>query len=315
MDLVKLRIQQFTRVEDFVQELESLVSHALQKESVGKDDEAFHPRYYAYFVEELERVGWSNIHAVNDELTVVTLVTRDERGVEHRCTVEFSPASYQAEPPKVTALLPEEIPQVEHTGAGVLLRIFRLLEGKVKQYSDLWAMLDDFDRHTWVIEPKTPDPSITYRRVVLEENCSVQIQVSAHSPRSICDCKFLGKDSVVKPLMERFNRQAHQWDWEKTVRENLCVVLGITFPKPQAKEEETFKEECGICYMFELPTEDEKVVLPNQYCGKCGRPYHTYCLSEWLRSLPSTHRSFDTMFGKCVYCSTEIKVQQDGVAS
>ena len=311
MKLVNLRIQQFSGVEEFVREIESLISVALQNESETSTSESFYPRYYIYLVDELEHLGWQHVDHVNDELTLVKLTHKDRRGVEHLCAVEFNPSQYQTQPPKIAAVLPEDFPETATCGSGTLFNVFKVLEAKVEQYQDLWAMLDELDAETWVIEPKTPDPSATYRRIVLEENCSVQIRLNVQSPRSICDCKFLGKDSIVKPLLERFNREAHQWDWKLTVFQNLSNVLGIKFPQKEAKSDETFQEECGICYMSEIPGPNGSVSLPSQYCGKCGRPYHTFCLSEWLRSLPSTHRSFDTMFGKCVYCSTEIKVQQE----
>ena len=51
-------------------------------------------------------------------------------------------------------------------------------------------------------------------------------------------------------------------------------------------------------------------LIPNFACqnARCGRPFHRACLQLWLQALPSTRRSFDTMFGKCPYCSAALSL-------
>ena len=55
--------------------------------------------------------------------------------------------------------------------------------------------------------------------------------------------------------------------------------------------------ECGICYTLRLGDDQ---ALPDKVCDepRCGKPFHRACLSEWLRSNPTTRQSFDTLFGK-----------------
>jgi len=81
--------------------------------------------------------------------------------------------------------------------------------------------------------------------------------------------------------------------------------------------------ECGICYSYRLPVADKKEApgaastgggeqgeMPDRMCdnAKCGRPYHRACLVEWLRAIPNTQQSFNTLFGKCPYCQSPITV-------
>jgi len=68
-------------------------------------------------------------------------------------------------------------------------------------------------------------------------------------------------------------------------------------------EEERSSMECGICYAHK-----QNGLLPDKAC-ECGRMYHTTCLLEWIQSLPNTKRSFDTLFGKCLYCTQPITVK------
>lgn len=308
MTAVQLRIKQFSSVNELVEELEGIVTEAHNTICVNPTAE-FAPDYYAYLVNELEQVGWKNIHDVNEELTKITLIQKTVLGCVHYCTVEFNPSSYKTTCASLNTQLPEEMKLSEMGREGLLSSVLKMFSERLKQYEELWLMLQDLDDNTWVLEPKTPNPSDINRRIVLENNCSIEIELSVDSPRSICDCRFLGKDIVVKPLLERFNRNAHKWNWELTVRENLIGILETTFPSKQKQALESIQKECGICYTFRYPLEDGTTKLPDQYCGKCGRPYHVLCLSEWLRSLPSTHQSFDTLFGTCIYCSSEISVR------
>lgn len=49
---------------------------------------------------------------------------------------------------------------------------------------------------------------------------------------------------------------------------------------------------------------------PNVTCpaALCGRAFHAACLAEWLGSLPSSRRVFDTIFGSCPFCQGPIGV-------
>lgn len=50
--------------------------------------------------------------------------------------------------------------------------------------------------------------------------------------------------------------------------------------------------------------------VPNVTCpaALCGRAFHAACLAEWLGSVPSSRRVFDTIFGSCPFCQGPIGV-------
>lgn len=97
----------------------------------------------------------------------------------------------------------------------------------------------------------------------------------------------------------------HSWDQAKTPRENLQAILRLEFPSPVSSEKEEFSMECGICYAEELAS-----ALPDRICDntKCARAFHTQCLYEWLKALPTSRSSFNTVFGTCPYCTEALTV-------
>jgi E3 ubiquitin-protein ligase FANCL len=134
-------------------------------------------------------------------------------------------------------------------------------------------------------------------------HCSLQVTVDANRPRATPVCSFMGADSITGPLREQFNKNLHKWNSKMTLRENLESLLGIKFPSPKTSQKEEFSVECGICYSYRLDN-----ALPDRVCDnqKCGKPFHRTCLFEWLRAIPSSRQSFDTIFGECPYCSSPI---------
>lgn len=107
-------------------------------------------------------------------------------------------------------------------------------------------------------------------------------------------------------------------DPQRTVRQNLELVLGHTFPqKTGAAEDSAFTTECGICYSYLLPSGDKIAAsdsIPDQVCPneKCARMYHFDCLVSWLQSVPSNKSSFGTLFGNCPYCQGAISARTFG---
>ena len=108
---------------------------------------------------------------------------------------------------------------------------------------------------------------------------------------------------------ERLNKMIHLWDTSGDMmpRENLERVLEIKLPRAKhgGEAEDELSMECGICYAYRLGD-----LVPDTACDRaeCAKPYHRECLVEWLRALPDTRQSFNTLFGKCVYCELPITV-------
>ncbi|KAK4752527.1 hypothetical protein SAY87_021325 [Trapa incisa] len=141
------------------------------------------------------------------------------------------------------------------------------------------------------------------------------LSVSAHNPRSLPECRFLGPDSSISTLRMLWGRNCKKWMEEKPFVDNLAYVFGFQLPKPPEIVQRDNEAECGICYSQCLPLDDE--VEGNRWCGidytcdnsKCSRGFHNLCLVEWLRSISTTRQSFDVLFGNCPYCCEPIAVK------
>ena len=71
--------------------------------------------------------------------------------------------------------------------------------------------MEDFDNHTWVLEPDKPKRSDLMRRIALGNHCSLQIDVDAKNPRGICECRLFGNEKTVGPLQDLLNKNLMRW--------------------------------------------------------------------------------------------------------
>ena len=163
-------------------------------------------------------------------------------------------------------------------------------------------------RRCQILEPAVASYADTYRRIAVGRHSSVAITVDPQHPTAIPEIRFLGAESVIRPLNDSLNRHLLQWDFGRSLLDNLLHVLGLeAFPRPEdrrAADEDAV--ECGICYVYHLDGASPDRVCENP---KCSRPFHSACLAEWLRAVPGTRQSFDTLFGECVYCQESITVK------
>jgi E3 ubiquitin-protein ligase FANCL len=190
--------------------------------------------------------------------------------------------------------------------------------------------------------PKRPPRHTTHRRVAMAPHASILLRgFDPRTPYAVPSfIRFFGRESAVAPFRARFNRTVqYAWDasGETSLRRNLEVVLGIPLPCPTATSaslENTnhrvytssngrgrFIEECAICYTHRLSSYGPLVLrksrassndtIPEVVCPnlRCGRVFHNFCLSEWLRGLPGASRSFQSLFGHCPYCFEAITAQ------
>lgn len=193
----------------------------------------------------------------------------------------------------------------------------------ISSYHDVWTELDEIDREAWVIEPEAPTRANLHRRLALGPRSSVQVTLdpSPGCARAVPEIRFFGSEAAVAPLRASLNRALHAWSLSRSVVENLRGMLGVNLPSADDAREAKAKaasgeggEEgdsgqsapCAICYAYTLDDEIPAVVCDNVHCA---RPYHRACLLEWLRALPESRTSFDTVFGACPYCSEAISAK------
>ncbi|XP_006817054.1 E3 ubiquitin-protein ligase FANCL-like [Saccoglossus kowalevskii] len=199
------------------------------------------------------------------------------------------------------------IQQIEDIGWDSTLQdIYHQFSQELEKYQDYFDIIDEIDGKTWVLEPENPSYASTLRRIALGSSSSLQIDIDPFHPRVLPECRFLGADHVVNPLRDKLNANLERWDPLQSALMNLHNIIQIEFPSPSKIQKQDFSMECGICYSYRLET-----TIPDKVCEdpRCGQPFHQTCLYEWLRALPSSRQSFNTIFGECPYCSKPITVK------
>lgn len=270
--------------------------------------------FYESLLAELGEVGWENVAGIDESMRNVQLRARDEAGRFHVLSVAL-PLEYPTAAPKVTASLPEEFSVTSWSrGSSGLSNVLVQFRVAVARYQSLFDALDDIDANCWVLEPERPLRSELYRRIAIGKHSSLRIELDARAPtRAVPECRFLGSEAAVGPLRAKLNENMSAWvpSGDVMPRLNLEAVLGLSLPPPLTKagdgETQDTGLECGICYAYRL--EDR---VPEVACDRieCARPYHRACLVEWLKALPNTRKSFDTLFGTCPYCEHHISVSE-----
>jgi E3 ubiquitin-protein ligase FANCL len=265
--------------------------------------------YYEGLLRELDNIGWSHVHEIDETMRHIKLSAEDVSKRVHVVSLAL-PVEYPDSPPRVSAALPEQF-TMQWTRGLNLCAVLDQFRDVLKLYQDIFDIMDDLDERCWVLEPERPLRSDVYRRIALGKHCSLRIELDPRAPhRAIPECRFLGSDAAVGPLRDSLNSNMHLWDTSGKVnlRDNLQNVLGSRLPEarnPADLSSQDMGLECGICYSYRL-----NEMVPDVACdrGTCAKPFHRTCLVEWLKALPDTRQSFETLFGACPYCDFHISV-------
>ncbi|XP_052354520.1 E3 ubiquitin-protein ligase FANCL isoform X4 [Oncorhynchus keta] len=242
--------------------------------------------------------------SIDTEFRTLRLRAEDSSGRQHVVTVKLKP-KHPVEAPWCSADLPVPLAMTwtPQSSLGHVHTQFLLL---LESLAEFWAVLDEIDEKTWVLEPEKPSRADTMRRIAIANNVSIKVEVDTQHPKMLPECCLLGAEHVVTPLRNKLNANMHLWNPDCSILQNLRDVLEIEFPSPATHEKSSFSAECGICYAYRLES-----AIPDQVCNdpRCGQPFHQACLYEWLRGLPSSRQSFNIVFGECPYCSKPITVK------
>lgn len=302
--VIKQRLTQSVDLPSFLLELKSILEKLLGCQKSEKI--VSQPHVYTHLVKELETIGWEKLAYVDPSFQVFKFVARDIKDREHVVTIHLSPQHPLVAPTCTTDLPGQRFAFTWPSQSHPLQQLYYQFQQVLSQYEDFWDMLDEVDSNTWVLEPDHPSRSCTSRRIALGNNASLHIDLNPANPRLLPECRFMGADNVIVPLREHLNVNIQSWNPQLSVLTNLESLLGQKFPSPSTTKKEDFSMECGICYAYRLND-----LIPDKACddSRCGQPFHSLCLYEWLRALSSSRQSFNMVFGECPYCSKPITVK------
>lgn len=313
--IVERLLESCESVSDFLLNLRLLVSRATAVTST-KDNCRRLPSsdLYLRLFNELSQVGWERISSISEDLKEITFELVDPRERKHflRCVLT---EEYPYQAPSCFIEAPGTFCFSWYKGSQPetdnLAHIYKHCMQFILEQQELFDVLDDWDRNTWILEPVQELRKSLYRRIALDSRCSLWMEISPQCPRGIPNLRFLGPEKSTALLRTRLGETLEKWKSQFYPRENFEKLMNITFPpKPNNTQEdnENCPLECGICYSGWLSA----IGAPDIVCERetCGRYYHTTCLYEWLRSLPDAHQSFDVYFGECPYCMQPIRVRK-----
>mmetsp|Transcript_47957 Transcript_47957/g.94170 ORF Transcript_47957/g.94170 Transcript_47957/m.94170 type:complete len:278 (+) Transcript_47957:32-865(+) len=265
----------------------------------------------------------------------LSLCLLDKAGRQHTLDVHL-PDEYPNSPPTCSADLPVLFQPVwDADSQNRLVSLVQQFRAVLDQFQDFWRVTDDWETHTWVLEPAKPSRSQCMRRIAVGKAVSVSVDLDPLHPYALSQCKFFGPETAVEQLEQKLQQNLHLWrspdstlttgvglglqqadegqqeafSRPVTPRENLETVLEIQFPQPSKINKEEYNIECGVCYTFQLGQEVPDSVCDNTKCARC---FHRSCLYDWLRALPTSRQSFGTIFGNCPYCSNPLTVDDSG---
>jgi E3 ubiquitin-protein ligase FANCL len=264
-DLVIERLESADSPESFLEELQHIVDRVIisnsmssTPSSVGSTKQFANPKD---LIIGLQRVGWENVIEVADDLKYCVLQCIDIRNRKHQIRIE--PVTADGVPvimfdlPCKNDIFQEVISPLQQRQILLEMLFHKLYEkfvSLVNSFQDLWDALEDIDRHCWVIEPEKPSRSCSFRRIVLEKNCTMQIDLNPENCLTEpCSCTFYGSNSVTEALQLKFmERSRSEWNTDRSPRENIEAILMLALPSKQLQKTEDFGLECGICYTFKI---------------------------------------------------------------
>lgn len=251
-------------------------------------------------MKEFDEIGWDKISNLKPDLHSMTININDSFNRYHKLYITL-PYNYNTETIKIKADIPEQIDNNYYINE--ISNIIEFYRNAFDKYNDFWSQLEELDKKTWVIEPINPPRSSNYRRIIIEKKCSIHIQINPNNPRSFPIYQFMGSDELVQKWTKILINRHHLWNFNNSIYDNLKKILNIEFPQKEKMSLSDISEACGICYSHYLEINDgdtKEMLLPDKQCknAKCSQPYHYKCLFEWLRSLTTTKKSFNYLYGK-----------------
>ncbi|XP_051141453.1 uncharacterized protein LOC127258592 isoform X2 [Andrographis paniculata] len=261
---------------------------------------------------EIEEVGWENLVRLGNDLTFLCFRVMDSKGRQHILEITLD-ETYPRRPPSVSVGLPYNF-NLEWFPKSKLRDVVQQFQRHVDQLHDFSTTMDDIDRFL-VTEPINSHHAASSRHIKIGHDCYVVVSINVDDPLSLPECRFLGSDAAVNTLMKMWKRNSKRWDRGKPFPENFEHVFDSPSLQQPCAEKNKEQVECGICYSQYLPIDDElgaKSGSATDYTcenAHCNRAFHTICLVDWLRSITTTRRSFDVLFGNCPYCSDPVAVK------
>ena len=131
----------------------------------GKDKRYFNLALDEETANMVEELGWNEIQSINKSLQQLTISIKDPSNRPHDIIITF-PATYPKGKPIVNIALPRE-QVIKWKDENSIQQIIIIMKEVLKEYNEVWNVLEDFDKNCIVLDPSKPTFSHSYRRLYL----------------------------------------------------------------------------------------------------------------------------------------------------
>eukprot|EP01038_Epipyxis_sp_PR26KG_P005536 gene5536-7654_t len=292
-------------------------------------------------IKELNELGWKYIEDLNDDLSVIVLNFQDLDQCHHLVKLYFNKnigkeevlktdiysLSVTIEADLAWSIIPNRSDGVINFHEGLLKKIKLEFDNGVFKYRQYLQVVRDLHKECYVIQPDSLKYSYLFRRIMLDDTNAIEFKLDPIHPNQISKVQFYANGVISKERGIKMYNNLHLWVSANSIKDNLESVLQLKLPLPIQHSSSIViqncfdceEKECGICYstsyhpidLNENIQKSEKIdqtTIITCVNVKCNRIYHSLCLLDWLKAVPTNKISFGHVYGKCLYC-------QEGIAA
>ncbi|KAG2221802.1 hypothetical protein INT45_013298 [Circinella minor] len=318
------RLDQLDDITLFLSELQTIIEEYVsinKSSSLNNNNNKMNSstiQRYKTIMSELKEIGFDKVVHINDTLDHIIFEISDNE-IRHPLKIYIS-STYPLTPLKLeldgptlstplTTTITSSSTETTRTTHSNLYSAIQYYNEWIKIYRDYFICMNELDQNTRILDPDQPMGKDTFRRIALKGHCSLHLELDSIYPRNgLKAMRFYGSEKNIKSFQQLWENKSQQWDNRQSPYQNLYIIFkDQLMPKvfDNQKEDTSSDVECAICYAYKLEHIELGLLTPDIICtnDQCNRGFHPTCISEWLRSNPTTTRSFNMLFGKCPYCS------------
>ncbi|KAF2363701.1 Fanconi anemia complex subunit FancL WD-repeat containing domain [Trinorchestia longiramus] len=248
-----------------------LLENSLASETAATQED----KDWQHLISELDIIGWQRIENVTADLQSFCVRSMCGKHVLKCCI----PAGYPAAVPSYEANLPVPL----QATAQKVSETVGEWDRQLLQLAPFFCVLEELDNSVLVLDPQTPEPHHTHRRLMFENQVCVVVTMCPTSALAPPHCHFIGASDLTAPLHARLTDLYQRWDSNEGLVHNLEVLLqgrlvrrGSCIPNTLLTSSSGACEEadCVMCYSFQ--SEDGE--LPDLVCDHCRHSMHHSCL-------------------------------------
>ncbi|GLG95446.1 E3 ubiquitin-protein ligase FANCL [Gryllus bimaculatus] len=291
----------------FLKKLKNLLELEMKKKPIVNEcqEDFIVADSFKLLMSDLKKIKFHNIVSFSSCLKKIQLQKVDASNRVHIIDMSVGEA-YPLDVVQIQALLPDAALEIIRKNSRVD-KIYNSFVEQVIYLQRTWDDLDLIDANCCVLDPEHPTRKDMGRRILIGKNVSIYLNMSYEDVSAVPSITVLGPEQSVQQFQSTLARNEKLWDSDSSTVDNLKKVLDLSsFPARENRCADislVHQEECLICFALWMDGE-----MPNLVCEntRCGSPFHTTCLFQWLQTVSGNYQSFNQVHGDCPNCGMAI---------